>query len=36
MCLPTLQSCSEDDCDRVAMHGSTMCFGHASIEEIVG
>lgn len=36
MCLPTLQSCSEDGCEHVAMTGSTVCFSHASIDEIVG
>jgi hypothetical protein len=36
MCLPTLQSCAEDDCERVAMTGSSVCFGHAEIAEIVG
>ncbi len=36
MCLPSRRDCSEDGCDRFAMHGTTVCFGHASIEEIVG
>jgi len=36
MCLPTMQSCSEDGCERVAMNGAAVCFGHASVEEIVG
>lgn len=34
MCLPTLQECSEDDCDRYAMRGTTLCFGHADMDAI--
>ena len=36
MCLPTLQTCAEDGCERVAMTGSRVCFGHAELDEIVG
>jgi len=35
MCLPSRQSCSEDDCDRFAMSATTVCFGHATVEQIV-
>lgn len=34
MCLPTMQECSEDGCERVRMTGSTHCFGHADVSEI--
>lgn len=36
MCLPTMQECSEDGCERVAMNGETVCFGHASVDQVVG
>lgn len=35
MCLPSQQACSEEGCDRFAMSGTTVCFGHASVETIV-
>jgi hypothetical protein len=36
MCFPTTQECTEDGCDRVAMTGARVCFGHASVEQVVG
>jgi hypothetical protein len=35
MCLPARQTCSEAECERYAMSGTTVCFGHATIDEIV-
>lgn len=35
MCQPQMQECAEPDCERVAMNGSTVCIGHASVEEVV-
>jgi hypothetical protein len=36
MCLPTVQECVEDGCERVAMSGERVCFGHATVEQMVG
>jgi len=34
MCLPTMQECSEEGCERVAMRGTSVCFGHAGMDAI--
>jgi hypothetical protein len=35
VCLPNWQSCSETDCERVAMTGTAVCIGHATLEQIL-